>query len=139
MKRLERLLQVRRRREEAAARSVAQGMADLAKVQNRMDQLLSQRTQPVVDARRMAAFRMTGAWTADELEQVSQLMVTSATDLDEARRDLHRLRTEREIVEEHVERGRAAAALISTRVAQNAADELALLRALAHRRTRGTE
>ena len=130
MKRLERLLSIRQQREDAAARDVASRQTDLEQAEERMQQLVERRTQPVVDARRMDAFRMTGAWTADELESAHEQLLRTSSDLDKARKALQTVRSERKVLQEHVDRAREAAALIASRVAQNAADELATTRLL---------
>ncbi|GEM_PF-5969166 len=139
MRRLQRLLALRKTKEDVAARDVAQKAGDFARAEERMKDLVEQRTQPVADATRMDAFRMTGAWTADELEAAHEAMVSSNTDLDQARAALAKARTERKVLQEHVDRARAGAALIATRVAQSAADELALTRRMYDDRTRGAE
>jgi len=139
VRRLERLLALRKTKEDAAARDVAKRAGDFEHAEERMKELLEQRTQPVADATRMEAFRMTGAWTADELEAAHEALVASNTDLDHARTALAKARTERKVLQEHVDRARAGAALIATRVAQSAADELALTRRLYNDRTRGAE
>ena len=130
VKRLERLLSLRARKEEAAARDVASQQKQLDNAEQRMRELVERRTKPMVDARRMAAFQMTGAWTADQLEAAHEAMIASSGDLERARADLHKLRTERKVLQEHVDRAREAAALIAGRVGQSAADELAVTRRL---------
>lgn len=139
MKRLERLLSLRQKREDAAARSVAARQSDMERAEERMKELVERRTQPVTDAKRMDAFRMTGAWTADELEAAHQALLATNSDLDKARAALNEVRSERKVLQEHVDRARAAAALISSRVAQSAADELALTRRLYLQRTEGDD
>ena len=67
MKRLERLLSLRRKKEDVAARSVAEQQRNLESAQSRMKDLVEQRTQPLNEAQRLEAFRMTGAWTAEEI------------------------------------------------------------------------
>ena len=128
MKRLERLLKLRSQREDRAAREVADKQQNLERAEERMRELVERRTQPVVDARRIEAFRMTGAWTVDELEAAHQQLLSGSTDLEKARAALQTARSERKVLQEHVDRARAAAALIASRVAQSAADEMAVTR-----------
>lgn len=128
MKRLERLLALRKRREEEAAGEVAGRRSELDKAEERMKELVATRSQPVTDARRLSAFQMTGHWTAEELQAAEREMLRVNSDLDSARAALKKARTERRVLQEHVDRARAGAAVIAARVAQSSADELALLR-----------
>ena len=128
MKRLERLLSLRRKREEAVAREVSDRHENFENAEQRLRELVERRTQPVSDVRRMEAFRMTGAWTALEVEQATNQMLSTSSDLDKARSALAQVRSERKVMQEHVDRARSAAAVIAARVSQSAADELALTR-----------
>jgi flagellar biosynthesis chaperone FliJ len=139
VKRIERLLSPRNKKEQSAAREVAERQDDLQKAEERVRELVERRTQPLDDVRLMEAFRMTGAWTATELEQAHDALITSHTNLDEARAALAKYRTERKVLQEHADRARKAAAVIASRVAQNAADELALTRRLHRERTEEAE
>ena len=104
-----------------------------------MKGLVEQRTQPLSDARRIEAFRMTGAWTADEIEAAHVQMLSTSSDLDKARAALATVRNERKVMQEQVDRARSAAAVIASRVAQSAADELALTRRMYLERTEEVE
>jgi flagellar biosynthesis chaperone FliJ len=128
MKRLERLLALRKRREEAAAGEVAGHRTELEEAEERMKELVATRSRPVQDARRLSAFQMTGHWTAEELQAAEREMLRVSGDLDSARAALKQARTERRVLQEHVDRARASAAVIAARVAQSSADELAILR-----------
>jgi flagellar biosynthesis chaperone FliJ len=139
MKRLERLLSLRRKKEDVAARSVAEQQRNLESAQSRMKDLVEQRTQPLNEAQRLEAFRMTGAWTAEEIEGAHLQMLSTSSDLDKARAALATVRNERKVMQEQVDRARSAAALVASRVAQSAADELALTRRMYVERMKNAE
>lgn len=139
MKRLERLLALRRKKEDVAAHEVAEQQRSLESAETRMKDLLERRTQPLSETRRIEAFRMTGAWTAEEIEQAHVQMLSTSSDLDKARAALATVRNERKVMQEQVDRARSAAAVIASRVAQSAADELALTRRMYIERTKDAE
>ncbi|MDG2113764.1 MAG: hypothetical protein P8N02_14255, partial [Actinomycetota bacterium] len=114
MKRLERLLSLRRKKEDVAARSVAEQQRNLESAQSRMKDLVEQRTQPLNEAQRLEAFRMTGAWTAEEIEGAHLQMLSTSSDLDKARAALATVRNERKVMQEQVDRARSAAALVAS-------------------------